>query len=37
VTAEDLDHNIDKEPQYWCERIRAVNRQHFTVDDEAQS
>ena len=25
VTAEDLCHSIDEEPQYWCERIREVD------------
>ncbi|MEK7407711.1 MAG: hypothetical protein AAB225_21750 [Acidobacteriota bacterium] len=31
VTAEDLCHSIDEEPQYWCERIRAVNSAHLPV------
>jgi hypothetical protein len=31
VTAEDLSHRIDEEPQYWCERIRAVNLAHLPV------
>ena len=29
VTLEDLAHSIDDEPQYWCERIRAVNLAHL--------
>ena len=31
VTAEDLSHRIEEEPQYWCERIRAVNLAHLPV------
>ena len=31
VTAEDLCHRIEEEPQYWCERIRAVNLAHLPV------
>ena len=37
VTVEDLDYSIDKEPQYWCERIRTVNREYFNAENEAQS
>jgi hypothetical protein len=29
VTPEDLTHNIDEEPQYWCERIRRINSEHL--------
>ena len=29
VTLEDLAHSIDDEPQYWCERIKAVNLAHL--------
>ena len=31
VTAEDLCHSIDEEPESWCERIRAVNLAHLGV------
>jgi hypothetical protein len=34
VTAEDLDHSIDDEPQYWCERIRAVNAEYLASKDD---
>jgi hypothetical protein len=29
VTLADLAHSIDDEPQYWCERLRAVNHAHL--------
>ena len=32
VTAEDLCHSIDDEPEYWCERIRTVNLAHLPVN-----
>ena len=31
VTAADLCHRIEEEPQYWGERIRAVNLAHLPV------
>jgi hypothetical protein len=37
VTAEDLTHNIDDEPQYWCERIRTANSQYFPPKEEDSS
>lgn len=27
----DLKHNIDEEPQYWCERIRNTNLDHASL------
>jgi hypothetical protein len=32
VTREDLTHNVDEEPQYWCERIRKMNSEHTEVE-----
>lgn len=31
VTSEDLQHNIETDLQYWCERIRKLNRQQLLV------
>jgi len=33
VTTEDLAHNVDKEPQYWCERIVSMNSELATPTD----
>jgi len=34
VSAEDLNHSIDEEPQYWCRRIQAVNCEHLSAEDD---
>jgi hypothetical protein len=37
VTAEDYGHSIDEQPQYWCDRIQAVNRKHLSAEDDKSS
>lgn len=34
VTPEDLTHNIDENPQYWCRRIRRVNSEYFPTEEQ---
>ncbi len=32
LTAEDMMHNLDEEPEYWCERIRTLNSRYLRTE-----
>lgn len=32
LTAEDMMHNLDEEPEYWYERIRTLNSRHLRTE-----